>query len=104
MQCAFDCRPALTHHAVKLCNGNLAAAADLVQETYLRWWERPPQCSKPSKVKGWLIIVMRNLQMDHFRHPTVWDSADSWDALTELGGTPPIDPVLGQLLMAQLGN
>ena len=100
---AFDCRPALVKHALRLCNGNLAAAEDLVQDTYVRWWERPPRCRKAIKVKGWLMIVMRNLFMARFRRPTIWDGADSWDALTELGGTPAIDPVLGQVLMAQVG-
>ena len=63
---AVRARPALLAHALRLTWGHQAAAEDLVQEAYVRFVENPPRCRKPSKVKGWLIIVMRNLWFDRF--------------------------------------
>jgi len=56
-----DFRPALVDRAEELFRDNIVRAEDLVQETLVRWWERPPRTSTPQQFKRWLRTVMLNL-------------------------------------------
>ncbi|MFC4108940.1 sigma-70 family RNA polymerase sigma factor [Micromonospora zhanjiangensis] len=59
---------ALFAHALRLVNGDLQRAEDLVQETLLRAW-RHPEALDPSRgsVRGWLFTTARNLAIDQWR-------------------------------------
>lgn len=59
---------ALLRHASRLCDGDLARAEDIVQETLLRAW-RHPASMDPSRgsVRGWLFTVAHNIAVDGHR-------------------------------------
>lgn len=59
---------ALLRHASRLCDGDLARAEDVVQETLLRAW-RHPTSMDPSRgsVRAWLFTVAHNIAVDGHR-------------------------------------
>lgn len=71
---------------------NEADAADLVQETFLRWAERGHQLSDPTKAKSWLFTTLyreafgRRRRLIRFPHQPVAESE------AELPEVPPCDP------------
>lgn len=43
-------------------------ASDLVQDTFLRAWERLAECRDPGAFRGWLYRILRNLCLDHLKN------------------------------------
>lgn len=58
-----ELQPSLLRQARRL-TGSQDAAEDLVQETWVRYFEKPPRVRNPLRVLGWLSITMRNLLID----------------------------------------
>ncbi len=50
--------------------GDPAAAADLMQEVFLRVWQRLPEVTgrAPDGQRAWIFTVARNLSVDAYRH------------------------------------
>lgn len=63
-----DHASALLRHAYRLCDGDLARAEDVVQETLLRAWRHPPAMDPArGSVRGWLFTVAHNIAVDGHR-------------------------------------
>jgi RNA polymerase sigma-70 factor (ECF subfamily) len=70
--------------------GDRAAAADLMQEVFLRAWQRLPELTdrSPDGQRAWIFTVARNLSVDAYRHERT--RADTEAALGRLPvATPP---------------
>ncbi len=61
-----DHAAALWSYVVRLTNDH-ALAEDVVQETMLRAWRRPPADDESGSARAWLFTVARNLVIDHSR-------------------------------------
>lgn len=48
-------------------SGNIAASEDLAQETFIAAWQRLRELREPSKLRGWLCGIVRNLAANAFR-------------------------------------
>ena len=57
---------ALQRHARTIVH-NDDAAADLVQELFVRVWQRAEQWRAPGSVKAWLYKIVTNLALNHLR-------------------------------------
>jgi RNA polymerase sigma-70 factor (ECF subfamily) len=72
---------------------NPAAAEDLVQETFLRVWNRAPSFDpRKSAVGPWLLAVARNRAIDYVRSQ---EGRDSRPAVFERSEDPRLDAGLG---------
>lgn len=58
--------PALTVVARKCCREPFAAK-DLLQETFLRAWQRFDSLQDDERARGWLVQIMKNLWLDQLR-------------------------------------
>ena len=58
--------PSLYRLAFSYC-GNRADAQDVVQEVFLKYLQRPPQCDGPEQLRGWLMTVTANKCKDLLR-------------------------------------
>ena len=70
---------------------NRPLAEDLTQATFLRAYERRSGLADPSRVKGWLYAIARNLALDHLSRARPHDPLEE----TAMGGdhaSPALDP------------
>lgn len=76
---------ALLRHASRLCDGDMARAEDVVQETLLRAW-RHPSSMDPSRgsVRGWLFTVAHNIAVDGHRARAARPTEVGDEALAEV--------------------
>src|SRR5688572_33283502 len=61
-----------------------ADAADLTQETFLRWAEKGSQLRDPSKSKSWLYTTLYRLFLNRQRHVTRFPHEELSDVETQL--------------------
>jgi RNA polymerase sigma-70 factor (ECF subfamily) len=52
--------------------GDASSSADVVQDAFLRAWQRLHELRRPSQFAGWLLRMVRNLAIDSLRRQ--WDS------------------------------
>lgn len=93
---------ALLRHASRLCDGDLARAEDVVQETLLRAW-RHPAAMDPARgsVRGWLFTVAHNIVVDGYRARAARPPEVGDDALAGMAGPgDDIDRALDRWLVA----
>jgi RNA polymerase sigma-70 factor, ECF subfamily len=66
----YDTHRAAVHAYFVGRTGDRSAAADLMQEVFLRAWQRFPELAdRPTDgQRAWLFTVARNLSIDAFRH------------------------------------
>lgn len=76
---------ALLRHASRLCDGDVARAEDVVQETLLRAW-RHPTAMDPTRgsVRGWLFTVAHNIAVDGHRARAARPTEVGDDALADV--------------------
>jgi len=55
-------------HALRMV-GNPDVAADLVQQAFVRGYQKLHACRDPDRVGGWLFRILANLCKDHVRSP-----------------------------------
>jgi RNA polymerase sigma-70 factor, ECF subfamily len=79
---------ALYQFALSLAHSE-ADAADLTQETYLRWAEKGSQLRDTSKVKTWLFTTLYRLFLGRRRHAVRFPHDEIMDAESRL---PVIEP------------
>jgi RNA polymerase sigma-70 factor, ECF subfamily len=79
---------ALYQFALSLAHSE-ADAADLTQETYLRWAEKGSQLRDHSKVKTWLFTTLYRLFLARRRHVVRFPHDEIGDAEHRL---PPVEP------------
>ncbi|RIJ79116.1 sigma-70 family RNA polymerase sigma factor [Nakamurella silvestris] len=60
--------PLLQVYALRIAGGDAGRAADAVQETFIRAWQRP-EVLDPARgsTRGWLLVTVRNILIDEFR-------------------------------------
>jgi len=60
---------ALLHvYARRVAGGDDGRAADAVQETFIRAWQRPQVLEEGrGSIRGWLLVTVRNILIDEFR-------------------------------------
>lgn len=63
--------PQLTHYARRLLRDE-AEAEDVVQDTYLRLWQRASEYSPQARVTTWLHRIAHNLAVDRLRARGRW--------------------------------
>jgi RNA polymerase sigma-70 factor (ECF subfamily) len=47
--------------------GSADVADDIVQESFVRAWERMDELASPERFAGWFLEIVRNLSLDHRR-------------------------------------
>jgi len=72
-------------HALRMA-GNDDAAADLVQQAFVKGYRKLASCRDPERVGAWLFRILANLARDHVRSPRRKDI--SLQALGELPAAP----------------
>jgi RNA polymerase sigma factor (sigma-70 family) len=70
--------------------GNDAAASDVVQEAFIRAWQKLPELSEPAGFGAWLMRVVRNLSIDQHRRQKTRDAADIDDHAPADDQPPPV--------------
>ena len=61
-------RSAVLAQAIRLTQGDVAWAEDVVQETFVRAWQNwQKMTAEQGSVRGWLLRVSHNLVMDEYR-------------------------------------
>lgn len=84
---------ALTRHVRSIVHDD-EASADLVQEIFVRVWQRAEQWSAPGSVKAWLYKIATNLALNHLRSrrrqpqqplepPVEYQSTEGWQQEAE---------------------
>lgn len=79
---------ALTRHVYTIVHEN-DASADLVQEVFIRVWQKAEQWNGSGSVKAWLYKIATNLSLNHLRSrrrrpqqalmpPTEYRTSDEW--------------------------
>jgi RNA polymerase sigma-70 factor (ECF subfamily) len=66
-----------------------AATADLLQETFLRLWERPGLLRDVADLAGYFMITGRNLALDHERRRKIAPFVDGIDGLESISDPTP---------------
>ena len=56
--------------------GNVQDAEDLLQDTYMRLWQKREQIVEETLTEAYLIIIMKNLYRDKMRLKSIDTSAD----------------------------
>lgn len=87
----------LLRYALSLASGDLAAAQDLVQESFLRLCRADRRRLTPSPA-AWLFTVCRNLARDRYRKDERMKALSTEVAMEVLGAAPPQDPEAATLL------
>jgi len=72
-------------HALRMA-GNEDAAADLVQQAFVKGYRKLASCREPDRVGAWLFRILANLARDHVRSPRRKDV--SLHALGEIPAAP----------------
>lgn len=81
----------LLRYALSLAGHDLAAAQDLVQESFLRLCRADRRRLLPSPA-AWLFTVCRNLAMDRYRKEERMKALSADLRLDALGAAPPLQP------------
>jgi RNA polymerase sigma factor (sigma-70 family) len=66
-----------------------ATAADLLQDTFLRFWERPGLLHDVADLAGYFMITGRNLAVDHERRRKIAPFIDGIDGLETISDPTP---------------
>ncbi|MBI2378038.1 MAG: RNA polymerase sigma factor [Deltaproteobacteria bacterium] len=102
---AFDAvfeahRAGLFRFLVRMC-GEVSAAEDLFQETWLRFAREAPRLSLDTPVGPWLFRVARNLSVSRHRRASVFARVNTW-ASSPSAPPSPLDGAAGSELLARL--
>jgi RNA polymerase sigma-70 factor, ECF subfamily len=91
---------ALLRYVLRLTNGDMPFAEDVVQEALLRLWRKPDILEQPTdSVRAWTFTVARNLVIDDRRSARF---AREWstDVLPERQTGDPIDPAFDKWILS----
>jgi RNA polymerase sigma-70 factor (ECF subfamily) len=66
-----------------------ATTADLLQDTFLRFWERPGLLRDVADLAGYFMITGRNLALDHERRKKIAPFVDGIDGLESISDQAP---------------
>jgi RNA polymerase sigma factor (sigma-70 family) len=66
-----------------------ATTADLLQDTFLRFWERPGLLREVADLAGYFMIAGRNLALDHERRRKIAPFVDGIDGLETIADPTP---------------
>jgi RNA polymerase sigma-70 factor (ECF subfamily) len=66
-----------------------ATTADLLQDTFLRFWERPNLLRDVADLAGYFMITGRNLAIDHERRKKIAPFIDGIDGLESISDPTP---------------
>lgn len=66
-----------------------ATTADLLQDTFLRFWERPGLLREVADLAGYFMITGRNLALDHERRRKIAPFVDGIDGLETISDPTP---------------
>jgi len=77
--------------------GDAQSAGDVVQDAFLRAWQRIADLKEPERFGGWLCGIVRNLAIDAARARAVRTRVAHDLHEVACGGGPPASPELGPL-------
>lgn len=69
--------------------GNVQEAEDLLQDTYMRLWQKREQITEEALTEAYLVIVMKNLHRDKMRLKSIDTSADLTERIEPPDDTRP---------------
>lgn len=92
--------PAMRAYAIRL-TGSRADADDVLQETFIRAWEKISTVEDPAKAKNWLMTLTTRKAIDHIRRRKDTVELDSIEAQSTAEST--VDPEQSAITGSQLG-
>jgi RNA polymerase sigma-70 factor (ECF subfamily) len=93
-------RDMLMLYCVKLTGGDRQLAEDVVQETFLRAWQKADRLTEErGSVRGWLKQVAHNIAVDQHRAAKRRPQETGWDAVAEPSGADDDPGVLTRIVL-----